>query len=179
MNPGDTLFSARAPVREPPARRAGLQASRPQRPLPDAVDHDSNRTWDGCAQLDVSPLTLHQAPWAIGARDHRGRAAVRRGCPARPAVCRPDRARRSLLAYGPHRGGCVRYRRKMAAVTSCWPLHRRIVTGTVGRTAARGPATCQYRCPDRPSGPLDQAVDPRRRRGYPACAALGLAPGDP
>ena len=64
---------------------------RPQQALPDAGDHDSNRTWDGCAQLDVSPLTLHQAPCtAVDARDHRGRAEY-------AAVARPGRLSAALI----------------------------------------------------------------------------------
>jgi hypothetical protein len=49
----------------------------------DAGDYDSNRTWDGCAQVDASS----RAPpgtGAIDARDHRGERQY-------AAVARPDR----------------------------------------------------------------------------------------
>jgi hypothetical protein len=34
-----------------------------------------------CGQLEVSYPRRHQIPWAIGAHAHRGRPAVRCGCP--------------------------------------------------------------------------------------------------
>ena len=57
-----------------------------------AGDHDSNRTWDGCAQVDASsraPPGTSQAPQAIDARDHRGERQY-------AAVARPDRLSAAL-----------------------------------------------------------------------------------
>lgn len=150
---GDALLSARAPVREPRARRARLQASRTERPLPDAVDHGSNRRWDGRLQLDVSPLTLHQAPCgAVDARDHRV-AESRYAVVARPAVCRPDQARRSLPLHPEDR-----YEARRAGLQLAGP--REVPLPMSGRTI----------------GPLTRQLTPADR-GYRTCAALGRAPG--
>lgn len=82
-----------------------------------------------------------------------GRVAVRRGCPARPAVCRPDQARRSLPLHPEDR-----YEARRAGLQLAGP--REVPLPMSGRTI----------------GPLTRQLTPADR-GYRTCAALGRAPG--
>ena len=150
----------------PPARRACLWAMRPQQALPMQGDHDSNHTWDGCAQVDASS----RAPpgtGAIDARDHRGEqqyAAAARPDRLSAALTKPATAcRLATLIAADARGTGTRWQQ-------CRPAGhfiRRIVTGRWDRPAACGPRRCATTDVRTAQWHPDRAVDPADGGGIP------------